>query len=91
MEDFYVSVDEVCEKVLEMIDNSVVYDFIEVFDVENNFLRENFADVFTQILNGDIISSTDKSSTINLGVNGTFLIEYENDVNSTIFKITQIF
>ena len=90
MEDFYVSVDEVCDQINEMLDNSTLVDYVEVFGIHRDALREDFAEVCSQILNADVVSTADNFSVIDLGEDGRFLVEYENDVNSTIFKISVV-
>ena len=89
MEDFYVSVDEVCDQINEMLDNSTLVDYVEVFGIHRDALREDFAEVCSQILNADVVSTADNFSVIDLG-DGRFLVEYENDVSSTIFKISVV-
>lgn len=90
MEDFYVSVDEVCDQIREMLDLSKKNDYIEVFDIHKDALREDFAEICSENLNAKVVLSADTFSIIDIEEHGRFLIEYENNVNSTIFKISLI-
>jgi hypothetical protein len=90
MEDFYVSVDEVCDQIYEMLECSTVVDYVEVFGIHRDALREDFAEVCSQILNADVVSTADNFSVLDLGEDRRFLVEYENDVSSTIFKISVV-
>lgn len=90
MEDFYISVDEVCDQIREMVDTSTINDYVEVFGIHRDALREDFAEICSQILNAEVVLSADTFSVIHLDDGETFLIEYENDVKSTIFKISLI-
>ena len=90
MEDFYISIDEVCDQIHEMIEYSTIIDYVEVFNIHQDALREDFAEVCSQILNAKIVSTAETYSIIDLNEDGRFLIEYENDTSSTIFKISVV-